>query len=910
MSVLRVLAVVACVLGLVAPGAAAWATPLTDWPTVHSAPVATSGDTAPVAVSSTVAAPTDAAGSDPGGTATGVVVIGAAGLTQSDLSPDRTPHLWSAVERGAVANLSVRTLTPATCAAAGWLSLGAGARMHSVDLTPDWFSPLLAHTSCPRMIDPVPDAATTVDDDTAAEAPGPSVEAPGTAGTPLEAGPATFADFDRVLTANEGAGYGASPGAFTRPATGAAQDEPARSVGDDTGVEGSAQDEVEEATDGGADGTTPADGTNEATPADGADGTTPADGTWCTAAYGRGAAYAAADADGHVPTWAPATSLYMDPAAASATDGADRTDEDTSRTDEAGGDDDTVLDSCALTLIDAGTAADPTWEPNAWHAWNDESLGRTRTGQIAALDARVGRILAQTPETSDVIIAGVGDADYPSRLRALIAVGPSYEPGTLRSSSTRQPGLVQLTDVLPAAVGAVGLEAEGTSPAQFVVDPSDDAEARMDRLVADSRKAGTVHTHAQTFSIFLDVVHYTLTLALAVLLLTSVVRALRTRAPRAFPALRTWGAWVCFTIGLIPMGSFLAGILPWGRVPNPAWGLVGAITVGTLALVGISMAGPWRRTWQGRIAAVSMVTAVVLVVDVALGSRLQFNALMGYNPIVAGRFYGLGNQGAALFLAAALLGLGIVAARLLDTGRTIAARVLVAGFAAASVFVLGNPAWGAKFGGTVAALVGFTVLLLSLFRIRVSIVRLVLIGAGALAIIVGVAGLDYLRPPAARSHFGNFFAQALDGQLIEVISRKLEANLRIIVINPGLALVVPLAVFTVLFSLAYLRRFERTALLARPWEDTLPKALTHPTVHAGFLSAAIALGVGLVITDSGVAVPATGAMMLVPMLVVMSIGVVREDGAVHEDGSVNEDGPLREDEQERKPLPTDSEAAR
>ena len=54
---------------------------------------------------------------------------------------------------------------------------------------------------------------------------------------------------------------------------------------------------------------------------------------------------------------------------------------------------------------------------------------------------------------------------------------------------------------------------------------------------------------------------------------------------------------------------------------------------------------------------------------------------MGYNPIVAGRFYGLGNQGAALFLAAALLGLGIVAARLLDTGRTIAARVLVAGFA-------------------------------------------------------------------------------------------------------------------------------------------------------------------------------------------------------------------------------------
>lgn len=778
---LRVLAAVACVLGLVVPGVA----------------VAT-----PVQAAGSSASPADHED------ATGVVVIGASGLTLSDMGPERTPNLWSMVEDGASANLAVRTLTPATCAAAGWLSFGAGARMHSVDLTPDWFSPLLAHTSCPRMIDPVPDS-----DAEAADAGDPDVAEPSVdsdvshdpdiaAGTPVEAGPATFEDFDRVLAANVGSGYSADPGVFTRPAK-----------NDD----------------------------------------------WCTAAYGRGAAYAAADEEGHVRTWAPTTSLVTDPTGTSA-DGASEQ----------------ILNACALTLIDAGTAADPTWEPNAWHAWNDESLGRTRTGQIAALDARVGRILEQTPDSSDVVVAGLGDADYPSRLRAVIATGPSYEPGTLRSSSTRQPGLVQLTDVLPAAIGEIGLESEGVSPAGFVVDPSDDAATRMDDLVADSRKAGTVHTHAQTFSVLLDVIHYALTIALAILLLVPVVRTLRTKMPRTLTALRTYGAWACFTIGLLPMASFVAGILPWGRVPAPGWGLTGAIALGTAALVAVSIAGPWRRTWQGRVAAVSLVSAVVLVVDVALGSRLQFNALMGYNPIVAGRFYGLGNQGAALFLAAALLGLGIVSSRLIDAGRTVTARLLVAGFAVVSVFVLGNPAWGAKFGGTVAAIVGFTVLLLSLFRIRVSIMRLVLIGAGALTIIVGVAGLDYLRPPAERSHFGNFFGQALDGQLIEVITRKLEANLRIIVINPALAIVVPLAVFTVLFSLAYLRRYEATAALARPWANTLPPALAHPTVHAGFLSAVIALGVGLVITDSGVAVPATGAMMLVPMLIVMSVGINRE----------------------------------
>ena len=120
-----------------------------------------------------------------------------------------------------------------------------------------------------------------------------------------------------------------------------------------------------------------------------------------------------------------------------------------------------------------------------------------------------------------------------------------------------------------------------------------------------------------------------------------------------------------------------------------------------------------------------------------------------------------------------------------------------------------------------------------------------------------------------------------------MITRKLEANLRIMVINPALAIVVPLAVFTVLFSLAYLKRYQATAALARPWANTLPPALAHPTVHAGFLSAAIALGVGLVITDSGVAVPATGAMMLVPMLVVMSVGIDRDSADSAREGSAD-----------------------
>ena len=43
----------------------------------------------------------------------------------------------------------------------------------------------------------------------------------------------------------------------------------------------------------------------------------------------------------------------------------------------------------------------------------------------------------------------------------------------------------------------------------------------------------------------------------------------------------------------------------------------------------------------------------VLALDVMTGSRLQLSSLMGLQPVVAGRFYGMGNPTFALFATAA-----------------------------------------------------------------------------------------------------------------------------------------------------------------------------------------------------------------------------------------------------------------
>jgi hypothetical protein len=57
-----------------------------------------------------------------------VIVIGMPGLRWSDVTRSGTPVLWSLLERGSAAAMSVRTPHPRACPIDGWLTLGAGSR--------------------------------------------------------------------------------------------------------------------------------------------------------------------------------------------------------------------------------------------------------------------------------------------------------------------------------------------------------------------------------------------------------------------------------------------------------------------------------------------------------------------------------------------------------------------------------------------------------------------------------------------------------------------------------------------------------------------------------------------------------------------------------------------------------------
>ncbi|SMX99064.1 hypothetical protein BSP239C_02977 [Brevibacterium sp. 239c] len=783
-----------------------------DFATTASTPV--SSTTSATAGTGTTDADSDAAGSPDGKT----IVYGIPGLTINDIDPKRTPNLYELFSNGAAANLNVRTIGSATCPGSGWLSMGAGARAQAGPPTdPEQEG---SKSTCPSLSAPSTGeeavGKTAEDSDSTTKSSGGAAVSGDEDLTKQQVKGTTTAridDFESIKEPNIDSGYSVDYGMLARL--------------------------VREQGKAGSEGTTAPQGTDASGHASQLQP--------CVAAEGPGAAYAVADENGVVAN-------YTDDAAAT---------------------------DCRLDLVDLGSIGSSAWlyDPIPNFSYT-VPVFFDRDERVAEADKRLGDKLQQVKENAKpgsaeptIMVAGLGDSSGLPQLRAFVASGPGYEPGSLSSPSTRTPGLLQITDIAPGILDQFGISSP--SGIKFDNTPSeDDPQKRIDDLVSEAQKATSIYQHLSTFSLLLDIIFYVLFL-LCGLLLSRTLLGRRGGATVA-PKVHRFLAWVSLAVATVPMSAFVASLFPWARLPHPGFGLSVSIAVSAALLFTASLLPPWGRTWRGRVAALSLLSFLILSADLITGSHLQGNSLLGYNPIVGGRYYGLGNQGAAIFIVSLFIFLGLAISWLRAKGhrRMVFLLPLVLGLFA--VFVSGNPAWGAKFGGTIATLAGLLVLLALVSRIRLSVFRLVLIGLASLAVLLGIAFLDWLRVPGARSHFGNFFDQIVTGEALQVVGRKLGANLHIIQINPGLAIVTPLAVIAILFFLRYLLHFpsiaptSRTGRLTNKWRGRLPQVFADQDIHFGFLAAATGMAVGLVLTDSGIAVPSTGAMVLLPYLLALS----------------------------------------
>ncbi|PFG20961.1 hypothetical protein ATL40_2580 [Serinibacter salmoneus] len=750
-----------------------------------------------------------------------LVIIGTSGLTWQDVTPENAPTLYEAGLSGAIANLVVRSVRPTTCPADGWLALSSGAR--AADLQWNQRTTDSSTLTCRLLQQPT----------------GESV--PGWADYEAAASTSSYASHlglfgDEVAAAGLQA-TAIGPGAAIALAT--------------------------------SDGTLPGGGEPLAGSAEAV--------TQQVITATTDSEVVVVDA-GSIQTHIVPQSVVADSA-----QGAGTTDGESQSADEGAG--------APSALPTEQVALTPPEDVEAY-----------RAEQVAQLDARVAAILEGTAHLDDatIMIASLADAGSTSApaMQVLITHGEPFVAGgaplrdaLLVTSSTRQDGYVLATDLLPAALDSLQLRPLATASSAALV-------GAAPRAVEQGEASGTVRiatlqddeVHAQAqrplvapFYLLLVIANVTLYAVVAFGLsqparnrvARAVARWLRLDhmqpaegRPRVLRALRT----VSVALAAVPVSTMLANLLPWWRLASPALGLALTTAAFVAAVTLIALATPWRDRILAPMGVVGGITALTYAVDIVTGASLQLSAVMGVPVLVAGRFYGFNNTAFSIFASATILTLIAVTNPLVRAGRRLLAAAIIAVVGLVATFLIGSPTIGADFGGPPAIVPAFLLLVLLAAGVRLTWPRILLVLAAAVAAVTAFAMADYLRPEDERSHLGRFVETVLDGGAWDVVARKLEANLRILANNRPLTI---LAITGVALVVLLLARPLRSAINAPRggkfgWLSSgaplSQMGQVAPMLRPGLLALAVCLGIGFLVNDSGIAIPAYGVTLAVPLL--------------------------------------------
>ena len=452
--------------------------------------------------------------------------------------------------------------------------------------------------------------------------------------------------------------------------------------------------------------------------------------------------------------------------------------------------------------------------------------------------------LADAPEGVRVIVASLADPADPGPQMLLLPAGTTgWGDGDLVASpSTHQAGYVQLTDLAPTILRALGADAPSAMTGRALALPATGSPApatstpgpspRIDALIDSSLRARA--SRMTTLPVGLLIVGATLAL-----LVTASV-SLRGPAGRR----RLHGTGVAATaVGALPLGAWMAVAIPWWRLgadgdaPSRACvpAAMGATVLLAVTLVGVlhglnriaihlrdrllvvarSRDGQGERDGRGARAAtvrtlnirglrlpsssqvptalsltallLALCVAVLILTDAAADAAMAFNGTLGMNAVVAGRFYGVSNTAFALAAAALIVATAactgpVVEAQATQRERRTAAVIGVALIGVPALVVDGLPQLGADVGGALTLVAALVALGAGLAGGRIGWKQWLGVAVVATAT-TGVFGLvDYAL--GSRTHMGRFIGQLQDGTAATTIRRKLLALVHPFVSSP------------------------------------------------------------------------------------------------------------------------------
>lgn len=320
---------------------------------------------------------------------------------------------------------------------------------------------------------------------------------------------------------------------------------------------------------------------------------------------------------------------------------------------------------------------------------------------------------------------------------------------TLTSQTTNQDGLVSAIDIAPTILTHLALAV----PADMRGKPiHTDGPVDIASLRALKARLGVISSRRLPAVAWLIAAWVLLLAAACVPVGASVARKAR-------------GAWALRTGALAILWLPAAELVPAAIEPTRTaeFALLVGLCFALAALTDRLL--PWPRAPL----APAVVAILALSIDALAGTQLLIRSLLGPNPILGARFYGIGNE---LKSGLAVLVFAAVAAWLYPATRSRRAAFAMAGAGILLAIVEGSARIGAGVGGVILVSTGAAVATVMLLPGGVNRKRVLVAMAAPVVALVALAALDLLTAHGSGHFTGSILDARSAGDIRDVVERR------------------------------------------------------------------------------------------------------------------------------------------
>ena len=423
------------------------------------------------------------------------------------------------------------------------------------------------------------------------------------------------------------------------------------------------------------------------------------------------------------------------------------------------------------------------------------------------------------------------------RLTPLVIYSGEDKEQVLNSDTTRRTGIVGNVDVGPTILSYFNLTSDKMTGRVLTSTTMEDNLSYINNL-----NGRVVNTSTQRVRVLYSFAIYEIVISILALILIILRRKLTIK----------WHKYIALALVSNIVAPFTLLIMP----------LFGATSIVTtyLLLIGITLAIVVILNLLSKgnpLNTILYATALLvfgLLIDTITGQNLIKNSLLGYDPIIGARYYGIGNEYMGVLIGAVLVFTTVFIERY-----SVKKYIPIIFYGLVAV-IIGFPKLGANVGGTITAVFAFLFVSMRLLGQKINIKKLIYIGLAVVGV-VGIMAIIDLFILESQSHLAGAINQIVYGGPIviyQIIVRKISMNLRLMGVTIWSKVL--LSAIVILGILLY-----------KPIGFIKNISLKYPKIAIGWTGIIVASIIGFAVNDSGIVAAATAIIFLTSTILYLII---------------------------------------